>query len=117
MSAVSSKLQFFDAVGKAVSFPASWGRNWDAFDDCLKDLTWLSGRWYMCLLEDCERFALSSPEEFRTATEIIAGASDYWWERRVPFHLFLTGADTLFSFEYGDLAERMCFHAGAITLK
>src|SRR5438067_11105146 len=45
MSTVSSTLSLFDSIGKAFSFPGYWGRNWDALHDCLKDLTWLSGRW------------------------------------------------------------------------
>jgi Barstar (barnase inhibitor) len=117
MSAVESKHQFFDLVGRAGSFPPSWGRNWDAFEDSLKDLTWLTGRWYMFLLEDCDRFVRSSLKEFRTATEIFVSASDYWWERRVPLHLFLTGADPLFSLDYGGIAHRICLHADAATPK
>jgi hypothetical protein len=117
MVAAESKLQFFDVIERAGSFPPSWGRNWDAFEDSLKDLTWLTGRWYMFLLEDCDKFALSSPKEFLTATEILVSASDFWWERRVPFHVFLTGGDSLFSFDYGGISSRTCLHADSTPPK
>jgi len=38
-----SKAAALDAIGTALSFPAWYGRNLDALEDCLRDLSWLSG--------------------------------------------------------------------------
>ncbi len=36
-----SKTDLLDRIARALQFPATFGRNWDAFSDCLGDLGWL----------------------------------------------------------------------------
>jgi hypothetical protein len=36
-----SKMAALDAIGAALSFPPWYGRNLDALEDCLRDLSWL----------------------------------------------------------------------------
>lgn len=38
-SRISTKAEFLDAVADALAFPDYFGRNWDALDDCLSDIT------------------------------------------------------------------------------
>jgi barstar (barnase inhibitor) len=38
---VSSKEQLLDSIADQLSFPDYFGRNWDALDECIQDLSWL----------------------------------------------------------------------------
>ena len=67
-SHIESKLEFLDAVAAALSFPDYFGRNWDALDECLRDVT------DPTILEwaDAERFAEADPEGFQGAVNCFA---------------------------------------------
>lgn len=39
---IISEVALLDALSSALFFPDYFGRNWDAFDECICDLSWLS---------------------------------------------------------------------------
>jgi hypothetical protein len=41
---------FFDEFGAAFQFPYYFGENWDAFNDCVTDLDWLTGEGYVVII-------------------------------------------------------------------
>ena len=40
-ASVASRDELFDAYATNLAFPSYFGRNWDAFVDCLSDLSWI----------------------------------------------------------------------------
>jgi hypothetical protein len=38
---IENRKQLFDAIANGLEFPDYFGKNWDAFIDCLSDLSWL----------------------------------------------------------------------------
>lgn len=38
---VGSRVELFEAYAKLLGFPDYFGENWDAFDECLRDLSWI----------------------------------------------------------------------------
>src|SRR5947209_1850287 len=44
-----TKSALFDEFAAALQFPYYFGENWDAFDECLTDLSWLPGDAYILL--------------------------------------------------------------------
>lgn len=38
---ISIKMELLAAVAGALKFPGYFGWNWDAFDECLRDLSWI----------------------------------------------------------------------------
>ena len=41
---IRSQAELFDSFSKGGQFPAYFGRNWDAFSDCLRDFNWIQTR-------------------------------------------------------------------------
>ena len=39
---VDSKISLLDTLNTVMAFPAYFGRNWDALEECINDLSWWS---------------------------------------------------------------------------
>ena len=65
------------ACAKGLRFSRSFGGNWDALADCLKDL----GADLVANLRNCEPFADAAPDDYATALEVFQDAADFWRER------------------------------------
>jgi hypothetical protein len=46
---LTNQVRLFDAFAYQLGFPAWFGRTWDAFSNCLTDLSWLPGRGHVVL--------------------------------------------------------------------
>src|SRR5258708_36947570 len=53
----------FDEFAAALQFPCYFGENWDAFDECLTDLTWLPAEAYVLLIVQSIQLLDKEPEE------------------------------------------------------
>jgi len=51
----STKLELLDAIAAALNFPGYFGRNWDAFWDCICDLSWLDAHTIAMVHDDIPR--------------------------------------------------------------
>lgn len=95
MTGVSS---LFDEFAAAVQFPYYFGENWNAFDECITDLDWLSGDAYVLVITDSKWLLLDENEEqLEVLINILDNAGNEWgqpvetseaWARpAVPFHV------------------------------
>src|SRR2546430_2443802 len=50
------KEDFLDEVSRALRFPEKLTADWNAFADGLKDLSWLSAKGWVVILEKCKHF-------------------------------------------------------------
>lgn len=87
-AAIDSKAGFLAAAGRALQLPAWFGHNWDAFEECLRDLPDAEG--YLICIEEPANFARSRPHEWRIALSILREAADFWSKRNKPFYVLLT---------------------------
>lgn len=78
LHAVRDKNGFLNAIAQSLQFPQHFGRNWDAFYDCLLDLDPQEG--LLLVFPDASGFARGEPEEFAAAVDTLADAADYWKE-------------------------------------
>jgi RNAse (barnase) inhibitor barstar len=84
------KKDFLDHLAKTLNFPDWFGRNWDALNDCLTDLEWLSARkGYVLIFENTERFGSNHRQELRDAIAVFRAASEYWKTENRPFWTFI----------------------------
>ena len=88
-SAITDKGTFLRAAADAFAFPPYFGRNWDAFADCLTDLSWLSASGYAVLYDNPAPLIRQAPEDWAIATEIFGDAAERWRSAGVPFVVLL----------------------------
>jgi len=76
-------------IAAALAFPAWFGGNWDALEDCLSDLSWTNAAGHVLLFEGASDVPLV---ERGTLVDILAAAAASWAERKRPFFaVFLDG--------------------------
>jgi len=84
---------FTDLVAKALAFPQWFGGNWDAFEDCLGDLSWHPAPGYVLLLEHGKHFGAGHKQEFLTAIEVLDGVAEFWQGQGKPFWAIVSGPE------------------------
>jgi hypothetical protein len=80
LTALRDKNAFLLAFATAAKFPAHFGRNWDAFYDCLLDMD-PGDDGTLIVLQHASDFARGDPEEFAAAIDTLTDATDYWKEQ------------------------------------
>lgn len=86
---IIDKPSFLNACAAAMHFPDYFGKNWDAFEECLNDLAWLPAPGYLLLYDNVEQFARNAPAEWHVAYEILADAVTNWQKDHIPFVVLL----------------------------
>lgn len=74
---IASGSAFLDVFASALRFPDYFGRNWDAFEECLADLSWQSfdgTKGIVIVLDRPDDFARSQPDEWAIARDVLASA-------------------------------------------
>lgn len=103
---VRSKASLLAALAKALNLPDWFGRNWDALQDCLTDLSWRPAPGYVVVMENCQGLAASAPEAFATTLEVLRHSARWWAGEQVPFWVFVGGlADGPYNLPRLDWAE------------
>lgn len=90
---ITDKASFLDAVAQAMSFPSHFGRNWDAFEDMVNDLSWSPAPGYVLLYDHAAPFATHAPQDFKTALDILRTAASRWQADDTPFYVLVRGHD------------------------
>ena len=88
---IADKATFLAASAAAMRFPSYFGRNWDAFEECVNDLAWAPAPGYLLLYDGVAHFAAAHPAEWATARDILAGAVAGWQARGTPMYVLLRG--------------------------
>jgi len=75
---LTKKEQFLNHAALALHFPDYFGDNWDAFEDCLMDLSWCDADCYLIVYDHTDVLAEHSPQHFDTLLEIFKEAAAFW---------------------------------------
>lgn len=87
----TGKAEFLERMATALALPGWFGYNWDAFADCLNDLSWLDAPGHVIVLTHADDFRLGDSEGFAVAIEILAEAAAAWAADGVPMWVFVDG--------------------------
>jgi hypothetical protein len=77
-----------DEFARGLDFPDYFGKNWDALEDCLTDLEWLSAEAFVIIITNADQILKNSPGDLKTFAGILASASRHWSGAEAPasFH-------------------------------
>lgn len=74
----------FASMARALEFPAWFGANWDALEDCLGDLSWRPGEGHVLV------FRTYPPgEALSTLIDVLRASAEFWASRGKPFFAVL----------------------------
>lgn len=90
---IKDKATFLEQAAAAKDFPDYVGRNWDAFEEAMRDLEWAPADGYLLVYDYPQYFAANAPGEWETARAILQEAVDYWRARGVPMFVLLRRTD------------------------
>ena len=70
----------FEPIARALRFPAWFGRNWDALEDCLGDLSWRAGSGHVLVFD-----AFPRGDELGVLLDVLRSTAEFWAGRSRPF--------------------------------
>ena len=82
-AAIESKRELFDLLAGVIPLPAYFGHNWDALEECLLDLGWLSDTKLGLIHQDIPLAGL--PAEQRIYLKILSRAAKEQKRLRISF--------------------------------
>lgn len=83
---------FLAEVARVLNFPEYYGQNWDAFEECIRDLSWLPARGYLLVLAGYDRLARSDPANWAIGLDVLQEAVSTWSRTESPMYVLLQGA-------------------------
>ena len=72
----------FGVLAKSLDFPEWFGRNWDALEDCLSDLSWRQALGYVLLFRNFEAL---DQDQLGILIDVLASSAEFWAGRGKPF--------------------------------
>jgi barstar (barnase inhibitor) len=84
---VLSHEALLDKLGEIFEFPDYYGRNYNALDDCLRDLSWLPAPAYALRVREAGALWCDGPEVGGALVESWLLAAEHWARQGVAFHL------------------------------
>ncbi len=90
---VYDKAGLLAVLAEALQFPHWFEGDWDAFEDCLMDLSWIEQPGVVIVLVDCDAIMEQTPDEFAIALEVFDCAAAFWHETERPFWVFVGCAE------------------------
>ena len=78
------------AIAKAMRFPDWFGKNWDALEDCLSDLSWRKGEGHVLVLRNWQGM---TPDDLGVLIDVLRSSAEFWSGRGRPFFAVLVDPD------------------------
>jgi len=92
LQGAAEKGALLDRISAALRFPAWFGRNWDALEDCLADLSWSEARGHVLLFERAAQLATPDRD---TLVQILGSVASQRAARGRPFFAVFVGDASL----------------------
>ncbi|WP_421570886.1 barstar family protein [Stenotrophomonas sp. PD6] len=76
-------------IAAQLDFPSSFGGNWDALSDSLRDLSWLKADGHALFFSDADGLKADATADFDTLLDVLDETSQAWSGQDVPFWAFV----------------------------
>jgi hypothetical protein len=80
LEGVQKKDDLLDRIAKALSFPDWFGRNWDALEDCLTDLSWCEAQGHVFVFDSA-----APGDDVGVLIDVLASSAEFWAARHRSF--------------------------------
>ena len=90
-SQANTKAQVLGLLGRTLEFPSWFGRNWDALEDCLTDVTWIGSHGVVIPISGFGAYAKADPDGFSILLDIFKTSAEYWRGEGRAFWTVFTG--------------------------
>ncbi|MDG4594912.1 MAG: barstar family protein [Candidatus Contendobacter sp.] len=85
---IEDKMTFLKEFSDKLKFPGYFGFNWDAFDECITDLSWHDlDKGFLIIYKNPHNFRTKKPDEWKIANDILFDAMHYWDNEKTPMIL------------------------------
>lgn len=88
-STINNKADFLKTASTVMNLPEYFGYNWDAWEDCLTDLSWFEASSYLIVYDQWQNFAENYPDDWQILNDIFSEAIAYWLKRNKRFSVLL----------------------------
>lgn len=88
---VSDKAGLLETWAESIGAPEWVGRNWDAMDEVMRDLSWARADRYVVIVTGARALARADPKSWRVGLDILRGAVAEWDSRGVPMLVLVRG--------------------------
>lgn len=85
----AGKADFLQRMAAALALPGWFGHNWDAFSDCVNDLSWRAAPGHVIVLTHADDYRREDEEGFAVAIDILSEAAAAWAADGVPMWVFV----------------------------
>ena len=82
LAGAADKEALLARLAQALGFPAWFGGNWDALEDCLADLSWRAGTGHVFMLAGHGELPA---DDLGVLIDVLAAAAEHWAGRGRPF--------------------------------
>ena len=79
---ITGKTSSMRDIAAALGFPAWFGENWDALEDCLTDLSWCAAEGHVLVFEG---FEVMSGDDVGILIDVLITAAEFWPGQSKPF--------------------------------
>jgi RNAse (barnase) inhibitor barstar len=94
LGACQAKQDILDSIAEQFTFPAHFGKNFDALYDCMTDPLYKAGQQagFIVVLEHIPVTSKFDKETREQLLDIFRDAADYWHDRKIAFRCFYSFA-------------------------
>jgi hypothetical protein len=85
---IDARDDLFDSMARTLGFPDWFGRNWDALEDMLGDLSWRKADGHVLVFQ-----RYPAREELGILLDVLRSSAEYWAGRGKPFFAVLVDPD------------------------
>jgi RNAse (barnase) inhibitor barstar len=90
------KHELLRRLAVSLQLPASFGHNWDALADCLRDLGWLQAWGHVLLFEHADELRQAAAADYDILLGILDDAATFGNDHDMPWFAFLALPDSAF---------------------